>query len=230
MSSSDQEKLADIRSKIDALDRQILSAIEERAALASAVVAAKKSGQHIFRPGREADLIRGLVAASSLSPQMIEVIWRQMIANNINNQQRLKIAMRNDAEMQSTAAFCFGAAIDQVIGSSAADVIDAVAKGDADLGVLPYGQDNTDWCDDLSRYKGQVYIMGITPFIKGQEIAGTALKDAVIVARQLPDASQADVTLCLENGTITEHDGYHADADGLVGIIQKRTFSAGLQS
>ena len=226
MSSSEQEKLADIRSKIDALDRQILSAIEERAALASAVVAAK-SGQHIFRPGREADLIRGLVKVSSLSPQMIEVIWRQMIANNINNQQRLKIAMRNDAEMQSTAAFCFGAAIDQVIGSTAAEVIDAVAKGDADLGVLAYGRTHLEWLDDLSSQNGQVFIMGITPFIKGQEIAGTVLKDAVIVARQLPDASQADVTLCLENGTITEHDGYHADADGLVGIIQKRTFSAG---
>ncbi len=226
MSASDQEKLADIRSKIDALDRQILSAIEDRAALASAVVAAK-SGQHIFRPGREADLIRGLVAASSLSPQMIEVIWRQMIANNINNQQRLKIAMGDDAEMQSTAAFCFGVAIDQVIGSNAADVIDAVAKGDADLGVLPYGQTNPNWLDDLSRQNGQVFIIGITPFIKGQEIAGTVLKDAVIVARQLPDASQADVTLCVENGTITEHDGYHADADGLVGIIQKRSLSAG---
>ena len=226
MSASDQEKLADIRSKIDALDRQILSAIEERAALASAVVAAK-SGQHIFRPGREADLIRGLVAATSLSPQMIEVIWRQMIANNINNQQRLKIAMGDDAEMRSTAAFCFGADIDPVIGSSVVDVIDAVAKGDADLGVLPYGQDNPDWCDDITRCQGQVYIMGITPFVEGQEIAGTVLKDAVIVARQLPDASQADVTLCVENGTITEHDGYHADADGLVGIIQKRTFSAG---
>ncbi len=226
MSASDQEKLADIRSKIDALDRQILSAIEDRAALASAVVAAK-SGQHIFRPGREADLIRGLVAASSLSPQMIEVIWRQMIANNINNQQRLKIAMGDDAEMQSTAAFCFGVAIDQVIGSNAADVIDAVAKGDADLGVLPYGQTNPNWLDDLSRQNGQVFIIGITPFIKGQEIAGTVLKDAVIVARQLPDASQADVTLCVENGTITEHDGYHADADGLFGIIQKRSLSAG---
>ncbi len=226
MSASDQEKLADIRSKIDALDRHILSAIEDRAALASAVVAAK-SGQHIFRPGREADLIRGLVAASSLSPQMIEVIWRQMIANNINNQQRLKIAMGDDAEMQSTAAFCFGVAIDQVIGSNAADVIDAVAKGDADLGVLPYGQTNPNWLDDLSRQNGQVFIIGITPFIKGQEIAGTVLKDAVIVARQLPDASQADVTLCVENGTITEHDGYHADADGLVGIIQKRSLSAG---
>lgn len=226
MSSSEQEKLADIRSKIDALDRQILSAIEERAALASAVVAAK-IGQHIFRPGREADLIRGLVASTSLSPKMIEVIWRQMIANNINNQQRLKIAMGDDAEMRSTAAFCFGAEIDPVIKSSAADVMDAVAKGDADLGVLPYGQNNPDWSDDLSRYNDQVYIMGITPFVEGQEIAGTALKDAVIVARQLPDASQADVTLCLENGTITEHEGYHADADGLIGIIQKRTFSAG---
>ena len=227
MSSSEQEKLADIRSKIDALDRQILSAIENRAALASAVVAAK-SGQHIFRPGREADLIRGLVAASSLSPQMIEVIWRQMIANNINNQQRLKIAMSDDGEMRSTASFCFGAEIDPVIGSSVADVIDAVVKGDADLGVLPYGQDNhPDWCDDLSRQNGQVFIMGITPFIKGQEIAGTALKDAVIVARQLPDTSQADVTLCVKNGIITEHDGYHADSEGLVGIIQKRTFSAG---
>ena len=226
MSASDQEKLADIRSKIDALDRQILSAIEERAALASAVVAAK-SGQHIFRPGREADLIRGLVVATSLSPQMIEVIWRQMIANNINNQQRLKIAMGDDAEMRSTAAFCFGVDIDPVIGSSVVDVIDAVAKGDADLGVLPYGQTNPNWLDDLSRQNGQVFIMAVTPFIKGQKIAGTVLKDAVIVARQLPDASQADVTLCVENGTITEHDGYHADADGLVGIIQKRTFSAG---
>ena len=99
---------------------------------------------------------------------MIEVIWRQMIANNINNQQRLKIAMGDDAEMRSTAAFCFGADIDHVIGSCAADVIDAVAKGDADLGVLAYGQTNPNWLDDLSRQNNQVFIMPSRHLLRGK--------------------------------------------------------------
>ncbi|MEK9860607.1 MAG: chorismate mutase, partial [Alphaproteobacteria bacterium] len=64
-SSKDQQNLSTVRAEIDRLDRQILSALEERAALASAVLAAK-SGQSVFRPGREADLIRRLVALSSL--------------------------------------------------------------------------------------------------------------------------------------------------------------------
>lgn len=222
MTSSDQEKLTEVRGKIDALDQQILSAIQDRAALAAEVVAAK-SGLQIFRPGREADLIRGLVRQSSLPPQMIEVIWRQMIANNISNQQRLKIAMTDDDQMRSTAAFCFGSAIDGPIKPNAAQVITAIAKGDADLGVLAYQDGDVDWLDDLLGQDEKVYIMAITPFVQGQEIAGMAIKDAVILSRQLPDASEADVTLSVEDGKIIEHDGYHADAGGLIGIIQKRT-------
>ena len=73
---------------------------------------AAKTGRHVFRPGREADLIRALVASSSLPPLMIEIIWRQMIANNITSQQRLKIAMLDDPAVHAAAGFCFGTAID----------------------------------------------------------------------------------------------------------------------
>ena len=48
MTISEQKTLADVRSQIDALDQQILTAIEERASLASAVAAAK-SGRQVFQ-------------------------------------------------------------------------------------------------------------------------------------------------------------------------------------
>lgn len=220
-SSSDQPSLTEIRQHIDALDRQILTALEQRAALASAVVAAK-GGKAVFRPGREADLIRGLVSATSLSPQMIEVIWRQIIANNISSQQRLNIAMTNDDQIRSSASFCFGATIDQQIKSSPGDVIEAIADDAADLGLLAHWQDDPSWLDALGQYQGHVYIIAITPFIQGQAIAGTVLKDAAILSRQLPDPSSADITLSLDNGKLVERDGYHADAAGLIGIFQKR--------
>ena len=219
--SSEQIALADVRRQIDALDREILAAIEKRAALAGAVVAAK-GGQHIFRPGREADLIRGLVESTRLPPQMIEVIWRQMIANNITRQQRLKIAMLGDDQVKSTASFCFGGAVDQAIKPDAGHVLDAVANNQVDLGVLPHWQDDAGWLEHMQAHQGRVYIMAVSPLIKGHYVAGQPLKDGVIVARQLPDASAADVTLCLADGKLVEHDGYHADADGLIGIFQKR--------
>ena len=220
-SSPDQISLAEIRTKIDALDRRILSVLEERAALAKAVVAAK-GGQHVFRPGREADLIRHLIDASSLPPHMIEVVWRQIIANNITSQQRLNIALLDQVDARSVAGFCFGFAVDQHIQHNPASVIAAVASGQADLGVLPHWRNDASWLGMLGHQPQPVYIVAISPFLPGHQWAGAPLNDGVILARDLPDVSEADITLCLEDDQIVEHQGYHADAAGLCGIFQKR--------
>ena len=221
MKPTDQKSLADVRSQIDALDRQILAAIEERAGLASAVVAAK-TGRHVFRPGREADLIRALVASSSLPPLMIEIIWRQMIANNITSQQRLKIAMLDDPAVHAVAGFCFGTAIDSHEKQNARDVIEAVSSGTVDLGVMPHWQDDPTWLTDLGQTEDPVYIVAISPFLSGHQWAGQVMQDGVILSSSLPDPSSQDMTLYLSDGALKTLDGYHSDQSGLLGIIQKR--------
>jgi len=224
-SSKDQQNLSTVRAEIDRLDRQILSALEERAALASAVLAAK-SGQSVFRPGREADLIRRLVASSSLPPLMIEMIWRQIIANNITGQQKLKVALMDDAASFAVCGFCFGASVDHLTQTQAKDVITAVAQGEADLGVLPHWRVQSDWLKDLLLSDGSAYIVAVSPLLEGHHWAGTPLADGVIIARDLPDASEADITLCLDGDVAVEHDGYDAEAEGLLGIFQNRSFFA----
>ncbi len=224
-SSKDLQNLSTVRAEIDRLDQQILSALEDRAALASAVLAAK-SGQTIFRPGREADLIRRLVASSSLPPLMIEMIWRQIIANNITGQQQLKVALMDEAASFAVSGFCFGALVDHRVCADAPAVIAAVAEGEADLGILPHWNQNAAWLNDLLRSDRPAFIVAVSPFLEGHRWAGAPLADGVIIARDLPDASQYDITLCLDGDHVMEHEGYHADAKGLLGIFQNRSFFA----
>ncbi|MCE2516657.1 MAG: chorismate mutase [Alphaproteobacteria bacterium] len=220
--TTDQQKLSQVRAEIDALDARILNAIEERAALA-AQVAAAKSGQHTFRPGREADLVRNLVASSALPPQLIERIWRQIIAGNLSSQAPLKITIPSSPDMRIAAGFRFGPGVALTEQRSGGEVVGAIANGSSDLGIVPHWDDDATWLDALiaARADGQhVFISAVTPLLEGHGIA-----DGVVLASILPDPSQADVTVTSANGTLALTAGHHPQADGLLGIIQQRHLS-----
>ncbi|HKP79275.1 MAG TPA: chorismate mutase, partial [Phenylobacterium sp.] len=81
-----------VRQRIDALDTELLRLVDERASLARVVAAAKEAagdgGKFALRPGREAAILRRLVASerNAASPGLIVRIWREMIGDSLSVQ------------------------------------------------------------------------------------------------------------------------------------------------
>lgn len=81
-----------VRQRIDALDTELLRLVDERASLARIVAAAKAAagdgGKFALRPGREAAILRRLIATerTAASPTLIVRIWREMIGDSLSVQ------------------------------------------------------------------------------------------------------------------------------------------------
>src|ERR1041384_4122222 len=76
-------ELKALRDRIDAIDRELLAALNQRAALAKQVGELKKQeGSVVFRPEREAQVIDGLKAANAgpLTNDSIAPIWREIMS------------------------------------------------------------------------------------------------------------------------------------------------------
>src|ERR1700754_3537762 len=90
--------LEEIRAKLDAIDTQILSLVDERAQLASSVAAAKRArgegGTFALRPARESQILRRLLGLDrkAASTGLIVRLWREMMADNLYNQTPFHIA------------------------------------------------------------------------------------------------------------------------------------------
>jgi chorismate mutase len=111
--------LEDIRSRIDAIDAELLALVDERAALAANVAAAKAAagGPPSFglRPGREAQVIRGLLAKprKAASAQLVVRLWREIMSANLAAQGDYAINVWGGADQGRTlqaARARFGAA------------------------------------------------------------------------------------------------------------------------
>jgi chorismate mutase len=78
-----------VRQRIDALDTELLRLVDERASLARIVAAAKQAAgdgdRFALRPGREAAILRRLIASerTAASPGLIMRIWREMIGDSL---------------------------------------------------------------------------------------------------------------------------------------------------
>src|SRR4029450_3473430 len=76
-------ELLALRDRIDAVDREVLAALNRRAALAKAVGELKKhEGSVVFPPEREAQVIDGLKAQNQgpLASDSIAPIWREIMS------------------------------------------------------------------------------------------------------------------------------------------------------
>jgi chorismate mutase/prephenate dehydratase len=76
------EFLKQHRDKIDAIDEQLLGLVNERAQLAREIGALKNGGP-IYRPEREAQVLRRLLEQNKgpLSGEAVTAIFRQIMAN-----------------------------------------------------------------------------------------------------------------------------------------------------
>ena len=217
MTNTNDKDLEAIRSKIDAIDDAILRKLAERFTHSEKIAKAKQNAQ-LFRPGREADLLRSLFAKTDLSPFVVETLWRQIIAISLANQKRLTIAIGGVGDVATATRFRFGASHRYLSHKNTEDAFSALLHGKADLAAIAHWQ-ITDWLTQLIELRKEnkpIFIASTSPLVAHPDI-----EPVVILAPYLPDASDSDITLTHQNGRIKEIEGYDENAPNLLGIIQK---------
>jgi len=139
--ASNPELLA-LRERIDAIDRDLLAALNRRAALAQQVGELKKrEGSVAFRPEREAQVIDGLKQLNSgpLQTDSIAPIWREIMSACRALETATRVAYLGPAGTFSELAALgyFGSSIVCVPCANIDEVFRSTSAGAADFGVVP---------------------------------------------------------------------------------------------
>jgi chorismate mutase/prephenate dehydratase len=137
--------LGEIRSRIDAIDSQLLELLNQRAELVHEVgVLKKREGVSIYAPEREEKLLRSLIELNArikgrLPATAVRAIYREIMSASFALEKGLVIAYLGPVATWShqAAREKFGASVDYAAQSSIAEVFNVVARGKADYGVVP---------------------------------------------------------------------------------------------
>jgi len=141
-------QLQALRDRIDAIDRELLGALNRRATLAQQVGDLKKhEGSVVFRPEREAQVIDGLKTANNgpLASDSIAPIWREIMSACRALETPSRVAYLGPAGTFSEEAALgyFGSSIVRVPCASFDEVVRTTSAGAADFGVVPV-ENNTE--------------------------------------------------------------------------------------
>lgn len=137
-----EAQLADLRVRIDGVDKQLLSLLNQRAQLAQAVGEVKKiDGSPVFRPDREAQVIEGLKQHNPgpVLPESIAPIWREIMSacRSLEARQRVAFLGPLGTFSEQAALNYFGSSIEPVVCANIDEVFRATVAGSADFGVAP---------------------------------------------------------------------------------------------
>ncbi|MEQ1591696.1 MAG: prephenate dehydratase [Thiobacillaceae bacterium] len=134
------EALKKLRDRIDSLDDEILQRLSERAGIAQEVGRAK-NGEVIYRPEREAQIVRRLRETNPgpLSGDSVERLFREIMSSCRALEQNMRIAYMGPAGNFSQAATYkqFGHEIDALPEADIDACFRAVETGRADFAVVP---------------------------------------------------------------------------------------------
>ncbi|WP_418315889.1 prephenate dehydratase [Piscinibacter sakaiensis] len=140
--SSIQPELLELRSRIDAVDLELLALLNRRASLAHEVgELKKKEGSAAFRPEREAQVIDNLKQRNPgpLLRDSVAPIWREIMSACRALETPSRVAYLGPAGTFSEEAALgfFGSSIVKVPCVNADEVFHAASGGGADFGVVP---------------------------------------------------------------------------------------------
>ncbi len=221
------ENLTELRDAIDVLDGEILQALEQRMRLSDKVIAAK-GGVSAFRPGREAQLVRQLVAhgcSQGLSPTVILGIWRQIMAASLGRQNGQQACAVHPGAM-SAAVWHMGSMLDVRSDNQLGGLVAMLADGTCRYALVPALGSQAALAETLAGHPG-IYIIARTPLYDIPSIP-----PAFILGDHLPDPSGDDISVLLittDTGELDLRtvDGYYsapedtADETRFVGVYAR---------
>ncbi len=156
--STDPTPLDLLRREIDEIDTSIHDLIMRRAQLAQRIRAAKGPGAPHLRPGREAEVVRNLVARHSgeIPKSVLVKIWREIISVFIHLQGPLAVAAfapERGPSLEGLAREHFSVLTSINGYVSSTSVLRALTEGDSTIGVLPLPESDSceSWWPKLAR-------------------------------------------------------------------------------
>ena len=200
--SDPDANLTALRAELDRLDDAMHGLLQERASIVGQVARAK--GGVALRPGREAIILRRLLAAhrGALPPVALVRIWRELFAATTSMQGPFTISVcetDRDRSMTACAREHFGASTPLHSVSTPDQAIDDVSRGGAAAAVLPMpsegaGSPSQWWTAWLSRRQPGLHVVARLPFWAPRP-EGAPMVDALVIAAVAPDPSGNDRTL-----------------------------------
>jgi len=184
--------LAALRAELDSIDDAMHDLLMRRARVIEAVAQAGK--RSALRPGREASIIRRLLARheGSLPPQALYRMWRELLAATTAMQGGFALAVYDPdpgAVYTQLAREQYGALTPLRAHHSASQAIADLGSGAASIAVLPLPSETEGWWTMLLH--PDIYVVGRLPFwIPRPE--GSPAGQALVVAPFPPDASEQD--------------------------------------
>jgi chorismate mutase/prephenate dehydratase len=195
--------LDDLRREIDEIDDEMHDLLMRRTKVVDAIGALKKSdGVPAIRPGREAKILRRLLARhDSKFPRALVVrIWREILSGTTRLQVDFAVAVHvpeTAPGLWDLARDHYGSCTPMTAFGTASQALRAVTEGGASVGVLPLPQDGDSdpWWPHLVSLDVQTpRVIARLPFgSPGNARAGDL--HALAIGRGAPEATGVDRTL-----------------------------------
>jgi chorismate mutase len=200
--------LTELRARLDDLDDKIHDLLMARARVVESVALSGKPAA--FRPGREAAIMRRLLARHSgkLPPQTLVRMWRELLAGTTAMQTAVTVAVA-DATLASIAREHFGFLTPVIAHPSAEAALHAVRNGSVSVAVLPFP---LEWWPALTAAEPRLYIIARLPFW-GSRADHVPAAEALVVAAAAPDASGVDRSFIATQGAVAEVEGLISEHD-----------------
>ena len=203
--SSDRKSLADLRRDIDSIDDSMHDLLMRRAGLVDEIRRLKKGeGNMFFRPAREAEVLRRLLARhrGAFPKPALARIWREMMGALLCLQGPFAVALwepEGGPGYREIARDHFGTATPITSHRSARAAIHAVNENTATVAVLPYPEkeEPDPWWPLLAADAAwHVNVLGRLPFIEPETGGGTN-PVALVVGAATPEPTGSDHSLLL---------------------------------
>lgn len=141
-----EDKLKEIREKIDKIDLQILDLIQLRAVHASKIGDIKKESSQFdgvfYKPEREIEIINKLKSddAGPLKAKNVRSIFKEIISACLSIEKELSVSYLGPEGSFSDAAKKdnFGSSINSISESSIEGIFNSVEKGRSNFGIVPF--------------------------------------------------------------------------------------------
>jgi chorismate mutase len=199
--------LAALRAELDRIDDAIHDLLMQRAVVVEQVATQGGKGRVAIRPGREADIVRRLLARheGNLPRRLIVRWWRELFAATTSMQGSYVVAVCDTdagSPLTQAAREHFGALTPLRAYRTPSQAIAEISAGSAICAVLPLpaeGEATAWWTALLHRTSSfrdepRIHVIARLPFWTARP-EGAPHADALVVAAVAPDASGRDRTL-----------------------------------